>query len=50
MAELARAVTDELKSIQMVESAIIRLVALGLVIGWLHHPGAACSRQSPKGN
>ena len=39
LAEMAGAATDEHTSAEMVESALRRLVALGLVIECPHHPG-----------
>ena len=39
LAELARAPADERTSIEIVESALARLLALGLVIECPHHPG-----------
>ena len=39
LAELARATADEHTSVEMVQSALTRLVALGLVIECPHHHG-----------
>jgi len=38
LAELARGAADEQTSVEMVESALARLVALGLVVECPHHP------------